>query len=137
MDEDFFSTWDEVEDEVAVNELVKDHRKLDVPALVALFTRGFPTYTERMWVHGYINAGCIVVSYLSVQTSEGRRIPGLIRSIPVGWRDLASAEAFRSRFELTVHRLADPEHGWRRREHDVHITAPWDDTDESTLREQG
>lgn len=129
MDEDFFFTWSDVEDVVVeddMNALIKDHRVRNVPTLTVLFTRGFPTYTETMWVHGYASAKTIVVSYVSVQTTDGKRIPGLIRSIPIGWRDLASADTFRACFEREVESLARD--GWVRKPHTVYSADPWDET---------
>jgi hypothetical protein len=100
----------------AVWELDDDHRTQDVPTHTALFTRTFPTYTETMWVHAYANARVIVVSYPGVAIPGDRPMPSLIRTIPVGWRDMASAQTFRAKFELTVRSLADTG-GWARKSH--------------------
>jgi hypothetical protein len=106
------------EDPIAIwAEFAQDHKSQDVPTLTALFTRTFPTYTETMWVHGYVGARVIVVSHPGIaMPGDHRPMPGLIRSIPVGWRDMASAEAFRAKFELTVRSLADTG-GWVRKSH--------------------
>lgn len=109
--------WDG--DELIAAELMsEEHRTQDVPTHTALFTRTFPTYTETMWVHAYVNARVIVVTYpgLTIR-GDNRPMPGVIREIPVGWRDMASAETFRSKFERVVESLARG--GWSRKPHGV------------------
>jgi hypothetical protein len=97
-------------------EIEHDHQVRDTPTHTALFTRTYPTYTETMWVHAYANAKLVVISYPASQMSR-RVAPGVIRTIPVGWRDMASAETFRARFERTIESLASG--GWVRKSHDA------------------
>lgn len=91
-------------------------RELDsvtlVPALTVLFHRTFPTYTETMWVHGYPAIRSITITHLAVGD-----LPGCVRTIPVGWRDMASADTFRARFEQIVQLYAGE--GWKRKDHVV------------------
>lgn len=111
--------WDG--DELIAAELMsEEHRTQDIPAHTALFTRTYPAYTETMWVHAYPGARVIVVSYPSVAMRDVGRVtamPGVIRTIPVGWRDMASAETFRSKFERVVESLARG--GWVSKPHTV------------------
>lgn len=103
----------------ALWEMDEDHRTQDVPTHTALFTRTYPTYTETMWVHAYANARVIVVTYpgILMRDEPGKTMPGVIRELPVGWRDMASAETFRKRFEHTVDSLT--REGWQRKPHGV------------------
>lgn len=104
----------------ALWELDEDHRTQDIPAHTALFTRTYPAYTETMWVHAYPGARVIVVSYPSVAMRDVGRVtamPGVIRTIPVSWRDMASAGTFRSKFECVVESLTRG--GWVSKPHTV------------------
>jgi hypothetical protein len=85
-----------------------EHRIQDTPA----FNRTFPTYTESMWIHGYPGIRSIVITH---PATGG--MPGCVRTVPVGWRDMATAETFRSRFEATVALYASE--GWSRKPHTV------------------
>lgn len=89
--------WDQVG-----HELDEDHDRLDQPAETVLMQRTFPTYREIMWIRGYPGAKTIVITIPDIRLSADTTMPGVIRDIPVGWRDLASPETFRARFEAVV-----------------------------------
>lgn len=101
--------WAGAED-IAAEVMSGEHLIKHVPAHVALFVRTFPTYTETMLIQGFPAAKLITVSHPAVAD-----IPGCVRELPVGWRDMATAETFRARFEQVVGVHAD--FGWRRVRH--------------------
>lgn len=93
--------WEGAE-ELAGELMEMEHLTQDVPAVTALLHRAFPTYREVMWIRGYPNAKTIVITVPAIQLAADTTMPGVIRNVPVGWRDLASAETFRARFEAVV-----------------------------------
>lgn len=68
-------------------EVASDHQIHDTPAFTAHLTRD----GETMTVSGYPRVALVVCTF-----------PGVVREAGVGWRDLASAEAFRQRCEREV-----------------------------------
>lgn len=115
---DFFGPdYDDGSPSVGADMLAEEHRVEDVPALTALFHRSFPTYTEVMWIHGYPSIRSIVVAHPAAGGQAG-----CIRTIPVGWRDMLSAETFRAKFERVVAQVAT--HGWERKSHAVPSADP-------------
>lgn len=89
-----------------------EHRIRDTPAHTVLFNRTFPTYTESMWIQGYPSIRCIVVTHPAVGS-----LPGLVCTVPVAARDMATAETFRAKFERIVDLYAG--YGWVRKPHTV------------------
>jgi hypothetical protein len=79
-----------------------EHLTQDVPTETTLLHRTFPTYREIMWIRGYPRAKAIVITVPAIRLAADTTMPGVIRNIPVGWRDLASAETFRARFDAVV-----------------------------------
>lgn len=101
--------WDGSE-AVAAQLMMEEHRTQHAPAHTAVFIRTFPAYTETMVIRGFPNAKLIVVSHPAVAG-----LPGCVRELPVGWRDMASAETFRAKFESVVGTFSG--NGWRRVRH--------------------
>lgn len=89
-------------------------------ALRVKLVRQFPTYRETMWISGYPQVRMISIACPAI---DGDRIPGVVRSIPVGWRDMANAETFRARFEKTVSDYIGA--GWWRATNDDLPTGKW------------
>lgn len=84
-----------------------EHASKDTPAEVALLHRGFPTYTESMWIVGYPAVRMITISCPEVRVPSSAMaveyiFPGVVRELPVGWRDMHSAETFRAKFAQVV-----------------------------------
>lgn len=96
---------------------VIEHRQQDQPTHTVLMHRTFPTYTEAMWINAYGAVRLIVVTCLPALTVDGRTLRGVVREIPVGYRDMATAEAFRARFEKVVDCYLGM--GWQRKEHEI------------------
>lgn len=93
-----------------------EHREQNAPAETVLLHRAHETYTESMWVQGYPALRMIVITHPRVGN-----LPGIVRTLPVGWRDMASAEAFRARFFATVEQYSG--FGWVRKDHTARETA--------------
>lgn len=89
-------------EESIFTEIDADHERVDTPAETALLHRTFPTYTEVLWASGYPRMKTIVITCPVVRLNETTTMPGVVRQIPVGWRDMASAEAFREKFQRTL-----------------------------------
>lgn len=114
---DKLGTWDEVGERLAV-----EAEPVIVPAFTALLHRTIKgkrgEYTEVMWVHGFPNARMVTVTHLPIVINGERIAPGVITSIPVGWRALTSAEAFTAKCESIVG--VHQRHGsWARRPHTI------------------
>jgi hypothetical protein len=104
--------WTEQDIDGAGDAAADDHRRHDQPAHVALLHRSFPTYTEAMWIRGFVGGRVITVTVPPVRLAS-HEMPGVIQPIRMGRRDMASAEKFRSRFERTVDLYV--EQGWVRK----------------------
>lgn len=110
-------------------EVADDHRCMDVPAFTALMHRDMQTYVEAAWIRGYPNIRRIIVTVLPTTIASGphagAEMPGVIADVPVGWRDMASSETFRTRCEQEVsRRIAE---GWARKDTTtVWSGDPWD-----------
>jgi hypothetical protein len=89
--------WDGFDEQVD-----EDHQRLDQPGIMATLRRTFPTYTEIMEARGYPGAKMIVLTFPPVVLAADSTMPGVIRELPLGWRDMASAETFRARFDRTL-----------------------------------
>lgn len=89
--------------------LDEEHFIRDTPAHTALFHRTFPTYTESMWINAFPSIRCIVVTHPAV---DG--LPGVVRTLSVAGRAMASAEAFRIRFEQVIDSYVGQ--GWVRKQ---------------------
>jgi hypothetical protein len=118
--------WDmnEIVWDAIPGEIDQDHERLDVPAVTLLFHRtGHMSYTEVTWMHGYPGTGMITITTMPL-THEGRDIAGVVVTQPVGWRDMADAEAFRAK----VYRFATAyeNQGWVRKNIAVPAGDPWD-----------
>lgn len=81
-----------------------------MPAFTVLMHRTFPTYTESVWINAYPRIRSIVITHPCVAG-----LPGLVKELPVGWRDMASPDALRSRFDKTVRSYTDM--GWQIKPH--------------------
>ena len=103
--------WGEFADSVDA-----DHERLDTPAVVALMHRQLADYTEVMWARGYPGAKMITITVLPVLHGE-HDIPGVVQVLPVGWRDLASAETFKARFYRAL--ASYESRGWVRKDASV------------------
>lgn len=81
-----------------------EHEIVDTPALTALMhrTSGGFGLTEVMWVHGYPRIRSIIVTVMPLHSAEGWEMPGVVRELPVGFRDMASAEAFAAAFDKVI-----------------------------------
>lgn len=87
-----------------MNEIVWDAFDEEIerePALTATLYRTWPTHTETMWAHGYPHIRLIVLTFPAVRLG-GTELSGVVRELPVGWRDMATPETFRTRFEKYV-----------------------------------
>jgi hypothetical protein len=99
-----------------------DVEPMIVPAFTALLTRVIAgrsgEYTETMWVHGYPSAKMVTVTHMPIVIHGQQVAPGVVTSIPVGWRVMATAETFRTRCEsiLGTHARVG---GWVRRPHTI------------------
>jgi hypothetical protein len=102
--------WAGCED-VAAEVMAKEHLAKHGAAHAVTFTRTFPTYTETMLIQGFPAAKLITVTHPPVPSAG---LAGCVRDLPVGWRDMASAETFRARFDQVVGSFATQ--GWRRAE---------------------
>lgn len=94
-------------EDIAAEVLAGEHLAKHGPAHVATFVRTFPTYVETMLIQGFPAVRLIIVSHPAVAG-----LPGCVRELPVGWRDMASEETFRARFDQVVGSFATE--GWRR-----------------------
>jgi hypothetical protein len=103
--------------------LDREHEAKDRPAEVVLLHRSFPTYTESMWITGYPAIRAIVVSCPEVRVPASAAVPvehvfpGAVRELPVGWRDMRSAETFRAKFAQVVESYEGM--GWTRKDPSV------------------
>lgn len=85
-----------------------DTEAVILPAFTALLIRK-GMVVETLWVHGYPGVRQVLVTM-----PRTRELPGLVRELPVGWRDMRDAEAFRAFCERIVHSYLSL--GWERRE---------------------
>ena len=92
-----------------------EHSVQDLPLHRANLHRRVVSYTETMYVSAFPAARVVIVAALPVRMREGHEMPGAIRRLPLGWRDLRDAETVRSRFEQIVGNYLDM--GWIRTEH--------------------
>lgn len=76
-----------------------EHAAQNEPAVTVLLHRTgiYERGTEVMWIIGYPAIREIVVTCPEVIIGPGATVPGVVRTIPVGWRDMASAESFRTK----------------------------------------
>lgn len=79
-----------------------EHEIVDAPACSAKMRRTCFGGVEELWVNGYPRAQLIVVTVLPAALRDGGEMVGVVRDIPVGWRQLASPEAFRAMFDSVV-----------------------------------
>jgi hypothetical protein len=116
---DSLGMWDERDE--------ADLMELEIPAATVLMHRTFPTYTESMWINGYPKIRTIVVTCPAVHINPSVSLPGVVRELPVGWRDMATAETFLTRFYGVVGSYEDQ--GWKRKDCAVYSGDPWDFAD--------
>lgn len=90
--------------------ITADHEKYDRPLACERLRRVTNGFAERMWISGYPAQSLIVVTCPAVRDHRGYEMPGAVRTLPVGYRDLASEAAFLHRFERVVDSYED--HGW-------------------------
>lgn len=120
-DDEFLGLAYDYEDSPDLDERLADEvGPMIAPAFTALLVRqvdGAPGYSEGMWVHGYPSIRSIVITHPAIRLAGGREFPGVVRSIPVGWRSMRDADAFRMACEAaagTYERC-----GWKRRPHTI------------------
>lgn len=89
--------WDGFDEQVD-----EDHERLDQPSVTVTLTRTFQVYTEEMTARGYPGARMIVLSFPPVTWPDGAESPGVIRELPVGWRDMAGEDTFLARFHQVL-----------------------------------
>lgn len=88
-----------------------EHRVM--PSESVMLTRTHATYTEYLTVSGYPGLRMIVVTIPEVMAPDmGSALPGVIRELPVGWRDMATEDTFRERLTGIVATYEGC--GWRR-----------------------
>lgn len=96
---------DEIGEEMAAG-LDVEHEVVDSPAYSVLLHRhltlGEHTYIETAWVQGYPRIRAIVVTIPRIELRTGGEMPGVVREIPVGFRDMASPEKFATNFATIV-----------------------------------
>jgi hypothetical protein len=97
--------WTANED-IAAEVMAADHLRLDDPGPAVLMHRqgefGHVTRTESLWVNGYPAARLITVTVLPIPLPDGGEVRGVVKEIPVGWRDMGSPDAFRERLDAIV-----------------------------------
>lgn len=97
----------------AVVEIEFDHALDDTPVATAQLYRYSIGYAERMTISGYPKVRTIFVTCPRAWSEADHvYMPGVVREIPVGWRDLASEATFLARFEKIVESYES--HGWVR-----------------------
>jgi hypothetical protein len=83
--------------------MAADHLRQDEPGPAVLMHRqgkfGDVTRTESLWINGYPAARLITVTALPIPLPDGGEVRGVVKEIPVGWRDLDSPDAFRERLD--------------------------------------
>lgn len=114
----FDPEYDDSREVCADVEIEEDHFHLDHPVFTALLERD----AERLIINGYPNVRLIVCTFPAVPLADKAEMIGVVREVPVGYRDMASTEHFaaRCRREVAVYANA----GW--------TADPWDlpqDTD--------
>lgn len=77
--------------------------------------------TDVLWIHGYPAVRWIVVTVMPARVNEHTTVSGVVREIPVGFRDMASPETFRAAVMRIVASYA--EQGWVRKDPTVHSGA--------------
>jgi hypothetical protein len=88
-----------------------EHRVM--PSESVLLTRTHATYTECLTVSGYPGLRMIIVTMPEVSASDMTgTMPGVIRELPVSWRDMATEDTFRERLMSVVGTYESC--GWRR-----------------------
>lgn len=117
-DDEFLGLTDEDRETATADEF----EPMITPAFTALLHRTIKgkrgEYTEVMWVHGFPSAKMVTVSHLPIVINGQHVAPGVITTIPVGWRALASADAFTTKCESIVG--VHQRHGsWARRPHTI------------------
>lgn len=99
--------------------IAREFKLVILPGFTALLTRriGGTTggYTEGMWVHGYPSIRSIVITHPRVRLVCGTEFPGVVRTIPVGWKAMRDAASFRTVCEAAT--SAYEGNGWTRRPH--------------------
>lgn len=113
--------WDELEKdpfetslyEDAADMMEREHLKRDVPSESVLLKRHLSSgYHEHLWIQGYPNLRMIVHTWPRVVMGSGQTLPGCVRELPVGWRDMATAETFSAKLHGYVAQYE--REGWRR-----------------------
>jgi hypothetical protein len=114
------------DDELApqAHEIDSDHRIGDTPSDTALLHRKAGGYREVMWINGYPAVRYIIVTTPEVVIAPGVTMPGVVREIPIGYRDVATRDAFKARFEKVVGSYLAM--GWERKTTAVYSGDPWD-----------
>lgn len=90
-----------------------DHQLDDTPAVTIQLCRHTAGYGERMTISGYPRISAVFVTCPAAWSVINQaHMPGVVRELPVGWRDMADDETFRA----CVERAAESYelHGWVR-----------------------
>lgn len=99
--------------ELQSRDLDVQHEEKDTPVGSVRLTRKADLYTETMWVQGYPQVRLIVVTIPSIRyvfKAMPVEMAGVVREIPIGWRDMASSEVFGRALEAVV--LSYVKDGW-------------------------
>ena len=120
-DDEFLRMADEYQVDYG-DAMAEDLAPVITPAFTALLHRECRgrsgEYTEVMWVQGFPSAKMVTVTHLPIVINGQRIAPGVVTSIPVGWRSMVSADAFISKCESIV--ATHQRHGgWARRPHTI------------------
>lgn len=103
------------------DDIAQETKLMILPCFTALLTRRIDGttggYTEGMWVHGYPSIRSIVITHPAIRLACGTQFPGVVRTIPVGWKAMRSAGAFRAACEAAT--SAYEGNGWVRKPHTI------------------
>lgn len=102
------------DEELAAQLMHEEHAMQDVPAVTVLLHRVGLGCTEVLWINGYPRIKRIVITALPVRIDTGHCSPGTVRTVPVRWQDMASADTFRDRVERHAQSYIDM--GWVRKD---------------------
>lgn len=95
-----------------MSEAVDEYADMTPSESVLMKRHLFPSYTEHLWVQGYPAVRMIVLTFPRVVMGNGQTLPGCVRELPVGWRDMSSAETFSSKLHAYVEQYE--REGWKR-----------------------
>lgn len=99
----------------------QEFKLMALPSFTALLTRRIDGttggYTEGMWVHGYPSIRSIVITHPRVRLACGTEYPGVVRTIPLGWKAMRGADTFRAACEDVA--AAYESNGWLRKPHTI------------------